>query len=117
MHEAEALRWLEDYIAACNRHDPAAVVAMMSEDVVVVDMAFGGTFTGREAVEQLLDGMHAGLSSNFRFTIRNVVTSGDSYAFEWVLSGSNDRSDPAMVLPATGKDFSVPGLTIGFPVN
>ncbi|MGW3959978.1 ester cyclase [Amycolatopsis sp. NPDC005003] len=105
--------WIQDYVDACNRHDAAAVVAMMAEDVQVVDTAFGGEFTGREAVRQLLLGMDAGLSSDYRFTVRKVLTSDADYAFEWVLSGTHDRANPALGLPATGKAFAVPGLTIG----
>jgi steroid delta-isomerase-like uncharacterized protein len=105
--------WIQEYVGACNRHDAAAVVAMMSQDVRVVDTAFGGEFTGREAVRQLLLGMDAGLSSDYRFTVRKVVASGEDYAFEWVLSGTHDRANPELGLPATGKEFAVPGLTIG----
>ncbi|MEU5259280.1 nuclear transport factor 2 family protein [Amycolatopsis sp. NPDC021455] len=105
--------WIQEYVDACNRHDAAAVVAMMTEDVQVVDTAFGGEFTGREAVRQLLLGMDAGLSSDYRFTVRKVVTSGTDYAFEWVLTGTHDRANPELGLPATGKAFAVPGLTIG----
>ncbi|WP_435134771.1 ester cyclase [Actinacidiphila sp. bgisy144] len=105
--------WLADYVEAVNKHAPADVVAMMSEDVVVVDTAFGGSYTGRAAVEQLLSGMDAGLSSDYRFTVRKYLVSGSSYAFEWDLSGTNDRANPAMGLPGTGQAFTVPGLTIG----
>ncbi|EOD68817.1 nuclear transport factor 2 family protein [Amycolatopsis vancoresmycina] len=105
--------WIQQYVEACNRHDAAAVVAMMAEDVQVADTAFGGEFTGRDAVRQLLLGMDAGLSSDYRFTVRKAITAGTDYAFEWVLSGTHDRANPELGLPATGKAFSVPGLTIG----
>jgi steroid delta-isomerase-like uncharacterized protein len=85
----------------------------MSPAVEVVDTAFGGTFTGREAVAQLLAGMNEGLSSDYRFEVKTAVESGELYAFEWVLSGTHDRDNPALGLPATGKRFTVPGLTIG----
>lgn len=106
-------KWLTDYVVATNSHDPAAVVALMSADVVVIDTAFGGTFTGRAQVAALIAGMGEGLSSDYRFDVRTVVESGDHYAFEWVLSGTHDRNNPALGLAPTGKRFAVPGLTIG----
>jgi steroid delta-isomerase-like uncharacterized protein len=105
--------WVRRYVEATNRHEPDAVTALMSEDVQVVDTAFGGAFTGREAVAQLLAGMDQGLSSDYSFEVTTVVESGELYAFEWVLSGTHDRANPALGLPATGKRFTVPGLTIG----
>ena len=105
--------WIQEYVDACNRHDAAAVVAMMAQDVRVVDTAFGGEFIGREAVRHLLAGMDAGLSSDYRFTVHKAIVSGEDYAFEWVLSGTHDRANPELGLPATGKTFAVPGLTIG----
>ena len=113
MNAPEIPDWVRVYVEATNSHEPAAVTALMSPDVEVVDTAFGGTFTGREAVAQLLAGMNEGLSSDYRFDVKAVVESGESYAFEWVLSGTHDRGNPALGLPATGKRFSVPGLTIG----
>ncbi|WNI27164.1 nuclear transport factor 2 family protein [Streptomyces sp. ITFR-16] len=105
--------WILQYVEACNRHDAVAVVDLMAEDVRVVDTAFGGEFKGREAVQQLLVRMDANLSSDYRFTVHKAVTSGDDYAFEWTLSGTNDRTNPELGLPATGNKFTVPGLTIG----
>ncbi|GAA4632700.1 hypothetical protein GCM10023196_067190 [Actinoallomurus vinaceus] len=113
MAKLELPTWLEEYVDAVNTHAPVDVVAMMSEDVVVVDTAFGGSYAGRAAVEQLLSGMDAGLSSDYRFTVKKFIVSGDSYAFEWDFSGTNDRANPAMGLPGTGQEFTVPGLTIG----
>jgi steroid delta-isomerase-like uncharacterized protein len=113
MQTTEAPVWVQEYVNACNRHDSAAVVAMMSEEIEVVDTAFGGVFKGRRAVRQLLDGMYDNLSSDFQFVVKKVVEAGESYAFEWVLSGTNDRANPDAHLPATGKKFEIPGLTIG----
>jgi hypothetical protein len=45
------------------------------------------------------------------------VESGDSYSFEWVLSGTHDRSNSDLGIPATGKKFECPGVTIGVRAN
>lgn len=105
------------YVDACNRHDADAVVAQMSDDIHVVDTAFGGDFVGRAAVRELTAGMDLALSSDFVFTVSKVIESGEDYAFEWVLSGTHDRANPAVGFPATGKPFAVPGLTIGVRRN
>ncbi|MBW8793170.1 MAG: nuclear transport factor 2 family protein [Streptomyces sp.] len=113
MNEQNAPSWVKKYVDACNRHDSQAVVDMMSEDIQVVDTAFGGTFKGKDAVKALIDGMDASLSSDYVFTLGKVVESGDSYSFEWVLSGTHDRANPDLGIPATGKWFECPGVTIG----
>lgn len=117
MNEQTPPSWVTSYVDACNRHDSQAVVDMMSEDIQVVDTAFGGLFEGREAVKALIDGMDTNLSSDYVFTLGKVVESGDSYSFEWVLSGTHDRSHPDLGIPATGKKFECPGVTIGVRTN
>jgi ketosteroid isomerase-like protein len=51
MNEQTPTSWVTSYVDPCNRHDSQAVVGMMSEDIQVVDTAFGGLFEGREAVK------------------------------------------------------------------
>lgn len=113
MNEQGPPSWVRSYVDACNRHDSQAVVDMMSEDIQVVDTAFGGIFKGKEAVKALIDGMDLALSSDYVFTLGKAVESGDSYSFEWVLSGTHDRANPELGIPATGKRFECPGVTIG----
>ncbi|MGW1626622.1 nuclear transport factor 2 family protein [Streptomyces sp. NPDC002172] len=113
MHEQNPPSWVQNYVDACNRHDSQAVVDMMSEDIQVVDTAFGGIFKGKHAVKALIDEMDTHLSSDFVFALGKVVESGDSYSFEWVLSGTHDRANPDLGIPATGKKFECPGVTIG----
>jgi steroid delta-isomerase-like uncharacterized protein len=38
---------------------------------------------------------------------------GDTYAFEWTMSGTNDRADQQRGLPATGEKYEIPGVSIG----
>ncbi len=113
MNEQKPPSWVENYVAACNRHDSQAVVDMMSENIQVVDTAFGGVYQGKDAVKALIDGMDMSLSSDYVFALGKVVESGDSYSFEWVLSGTHDRANPGLGIPATGRKFECPGATIG----
>lgn len=113
MTTTEIPQWVRDYVDACNRHDASQVVEQMTDDIHVVDTAFGGDFVGRDQVRELVAGMDSGLSSDFRFTVKTVIESGDDYAFEWVLEGTQDRANAQIGIPATGKHFAVPGLTIG----
>ncbi|AGP56685.1 MULTISPECIES: ester cyclase [Streptomyces violaceusniger group] len=117
MNEQNPPSWVKSYVDACNRHDSQAVVDMMSENIQVVDTAFGGTFKGKQAAKALIDRMDASFSSDYFFTLGKVVESGDSYSFEWVLSGTHDRSDFELGIPATGKRFECPGVTIGVRAN
>jgi steroid delta-isomerase-like uncharacterized protein len=113
MDEKQTSAWITDYISAWNAHDGEAVGEMIAEDIRFVDYALGEVFEGREAVRTFVSEMTETFSTDHRFTLESVVESGDSYSFEWILSGTNDRPDAARGLPATGAHFEIPGVSIG----
>ena len=50
------------------------------------------------------------LASDYRFTLVTEFVTDATIAFEWTVSGTHDRSSPA--LAATGKPFDIRGATI-----
>lgn len=109
--------WIDDYLAAWNDHDADAVTDFMTDDVVYIDHALGEQFKGVAAVKAFVDGVEIGLSSDYRFTLGQVIVTDESYSFEWTMSGTNDRPDDERGLPATGMHFEVPGVSIGMLRN
>src|SRR5689334_18683931 len=106
--------WLQTYLDAWNSHDAAELLACMTDDVVFDDKAMGERADGRDAVRAMLQEMLEGFSTDFRIEPGELtVTDGDTWAAEWVMTGTNDREDRTHGLPRTGRPFRIQGLSIG----
>jgi steroid delta-isomerase-like uncharacterized protein len=108
-----AADWARAYRDAWNAHDSAAVISFWADDGVHQDLALGGRFEGAAAVRAFVDGMETTFSTDYRFEPGTVVGDGEGYALEWTMVGTNDRADPEHGLPATGRSYRVPGVSVG----
>ena len=104
---------VQRYTDAWNSHDGSAVAECFSDDAVYAEVTLGERFEGRDAIRQFVDDVSVSLSTDYRFTLGQVIVTEDAYAFEWTMSGTNDRPDPRRGLPDTGKRFEFPGVAIG----
>ena len=102
--------FFDGYLAAWNRHDPAAVATFMAESGVYEDVALGRVLRGPSEVASFVEEATRS-SSDFRFEVVSLFTAGNDYANEWILVGTNDRDLPG--LPATGRTFRVRGASVG----
>jgi hypothetical protein len=58
--------------------------------------------------------MTESFSTDFRLEAGElIVSSGETWAAEWRMTGTNDREDKAHGLPSTGRPFRIQGLSIG----
>jgi steroid delta-isomerase-like uncharacterized protein len=105
--------WFDDYLAALNAHDIPRVLDFMRDDVVYADMAVGERMEGREATGEFLGRMATDVSSDYRFDNEQVLVDGEAFALVWTMSGTKDRGDAQGGLPATGRRFQIPGVSIG----
>jgi steroid delta-isomerase-like uncharacterized protein len=110
---ADQSSWIRSYVDAWNAHDVPAVLDLMTDDVVWIDRTLGEHVEGAGAVREFLGTLETTLSSDFRMELGRSVSDEKGYAFEWTLSGTNDRADPQHGLPATGQHFDIPGVSIG----
>ena len=108
-----AADWAQTYLDAWNAHDSAAVTAFMADDVVYQDNALGERLEGVAAVCAFVEAMQTEFSSDYRFEPGDVVGDDEGYALEWTMIGTNDRADPDRGLPATGRSYRVPGVSVG----
>ena len=104
--------WIS-YMDAWTAHDPAAVVGYMTDDVVYIDLGVGERMDGQSAVSEFAASMQPNFSSDYRFDLDRVLIDGDSYAAEWTMSGTHDGADEQRGLPATGRRFEIPGVSVG----
>ena len=105
------MTWFDAYLDALNAHDIPAVLEFMRDDVVYSDMAVGERMEGRAATGEFLGLMATNVSSDYRFDNEQVLIDGESFALVWTMSGTKDRGDERV--PATGRRFAVPGVSIG----
>src|SRR4051794_20053685 len=99
--------WVNGYVDAWNSHDGDQVVALMAEDVTFEDVAAGQTHVGHDAVKAFVAETHQ-WSSDVVMEVVSAPQSGDRYALEWELSGTNTGA--AGGLPATDRHFRIRGV-------
>ncbi len=80
-----------------------------SEDAIVEDSMFPHPIVGREAI---LARKGAGFAAmpDLTITPTNRIVHGEQLTVEWVASGTHQHDYPG--LPATGRTFSIPGVTV-----
>jgi steroid delta-isomerase-like uncharacterized protein len=102
--------WMETYLDAWNNHDGSTVAAFMAEDATYEDLALGVVHEGREAIKRFVDEAEQ-FSKDYAFTSVSEQQSGDRYAMEWEMFGTN--TGEAGGLPATNKPYRIRGVSIG----
>ena len=101
---------LDEYTAAWNSHDTEKVVSFFTDDCVYEDIGFSLTKRGKEELRAFINGFFATFpDTNFELT--SSFISGNWYCGEWVWSGTHKGNMPG--LPATGKSFSIRGVSVG----
>jgi steroid delta-isomerase-like uncharacterized protein len=105
--------WLPACSKAWNSHDPAEVLAFLTEDVVLTTRGSANVWRHR-AVRAMLVDLTESMSSDYRLDLGDlIVGTDDLWAAEWTMSGTNDPEDKTRGLPNTGRPFRIQGLSIG----
>lgn len=101
------------YYEAWNRHDGEAVASFFTDDGVYADQPLGQRHQGKEAIAAFVRSAESDFSSDFRLTPADHFESADRYALVWDFGGTHDRSSDSPPLPATGKKYTVRGVSVG----
>jgi steroid delta-isomerase-like uncharacterized protein len=103
-------RMIKDLYVDWNSHDPEKAVSFYTDDCVLENLATGEVCHGKNEVKAIVKRMSTDYP-DFRFESKSCFASGNWAASEWVMTGTHTHSSvPAM--PATGKRFSVRGVSI-----
>ena len=105
-----ATDWFRQWYDAWNRHDSEAVAEMTAEDVIYEDLAVCKVMKGRDEMRKLVQRSH-NFSSDFRLLSVSTQQTGNLYASEWEMSGTN--TGPLGPLPATNKPYLIRGISVG----
>jgi steroid delta-isomerase-like uncharacterized protein len=103
-------KMFKDAVLAWNEHDTEKILSFYTDDCVYEDLAFGVVNRGKGELRKFINGTFAAFP-DFNIEMKSAFLSGDWYGMEWVMSGTHKGDIPN--LPATGKKFSVRGVSIG----
>ncbi len=103
--------FFDRYLDAWNSHDTDRILSFMADDCTYTDVPLNESHSGAAAVRDFVAGMAQRFSSDYRFEGGFAVVSESGYAAEWVMKGTHDGQNPR--LPATGKPYSIRGVSIG----
>ena len=84
--------------------DDEKAYSYLAEDYAFENVATGMSFKGRAALKALMDGWSEAFA-DFKMETTNVFGSGNKFAWEYVLSGTQTKEFRGM--PATGKSFTL----------
>ena len=80
-----------------------------SEHAIVEDSMYPRPFVGRDAIMARKGAGFAAIP-NLKITPTNRIVRGNQLTVEWVATGTHTSDYPG--LPATGRSFSLPGVTV-----
>ncbi len=95
------------YYAAFNRGDRAAMLALLTDDVVH-DLNQGARETGRDAFAAFMQRMDGSYREQLRDIVVMASNDGDRAAAEYVVHGEYLRDDEGLP-PAKGQTYVLPG--------
>lgn len=109
-HNADQhLQQHEQHLAHQSTGDIQQLQHDYHEDAIVEDSFYAHPFVGRAAI---MERKSAGFAAvpNVKIAVTNRIVHGDQLTVEWVASGVHAHDFPG--LPATGRSFSIPGVTV-----
>jgi steroid delta-isomerase-like uncharacterized protein len=109
----ENIKFDEESIAAWNAHDADGAVAVLTDDVVWVDVGSPEPMRGKAAVRQYIQSWFDAFP-DMKIVVKNRVATEDQVAVEVEFTGTNTgplQMGPDMpAIPATGKPISNKGV-------
>ena len=109
MATSKAERMLDDWAAAWSSHNTEKFLSIFTDDCVYEDVTFGVVNHGKKELRAYTEDVFAGVP-DFKMELKARFVAGDRGGMEWVMIGTHKGDFPGM--PATGKRFSVRGVTI-----
>jgi steroid delta-isomerase-like uncharacterized protein len=109
MADLDRRRVLDEWAPAWSSHDTERVLSLFTDDCVYEDVTFGAVCRGAKELRAFADGVFAAIP-DFKIELTTRFMAGSSAGMEWVMSGTHHGDFPGM--PATGKRFSIRGVTI-----
>jgi steroid delta-isomerase-like uncharacterized protein len=100
---------VERHFKTWSTGDIDGALACFSEDGVFEDLAVQESYTGKAEMRAFGDAV-LNAFPDFVWTPKTMVAEGSIVTTEWHMTGTHKGDFPGM--PASGKTFSIPGMTI-----
>ena len=108
--EIDAEQRMRDIIAAESAHDVEKMLSFFTDDIFYEEVVVGGAVArGKDEWRPLLKALYAAIP-DYRVEMTSYFISGNRECTEWIVSGTHRGDLPG--LPATGKSFSIRGVTV-----
>jgi steroid delta-isomerase-like uncharacterized protein len=102
-------RRIKELMQAWTSHDVEKVLSFYTDDCAYEDVASGKVSHGKEEL-RAFSKENFTTAPDLKIELKSLIASGDHLAMEWVMSGT--QTGKLGNLPATGKSFSVRGVSI-----
>ena len=99
------------FIHAWDTHDMDLLTSLLADDFVYTEVTTGRFYTDKDALAAYGNATIAGLPDT-RFEVLSVVATEHYAAVVWVWKATNTVGYPSMGIPATGKYFELPGVSV-----
>jgi steroid delta-isomerase-like uncharacterized protein len=109
MAKAGAQRIADAWATAWSSHDADKLLSLFADDCVYEDVTFGAVNRGLHELRAFAEAVFSAVP-DFRIDLTTCFAAGNRAIMEWTLSGTHRGDLPGM--PATGKQFSVRGVTV-----
>jgi steroid delta-isomerase-like uncharacterized protein len=105
---------LNKWVDALNRHDAAAIAALLAPDVIVHDPAYAEPLEGREAARKDAEAFLRAFP-DLRVTVQTIIESDRGYAIEGTFTGTHQGPlvTGSSEIPATGKRMTLRAASFG----
>jgi steroid delta-isomerase-like uncharacterized protein len=108
-HAAQHIQRHQEHIAHQNGSNADALNNDYAEDAVVEDSMHSEPFVGRAAIMRRKNMIFAAASEG-KITVTNRIVHGNQVTAEWIAEGIHSGDLPG--LPASGRSFSLQGVTV-----
>ena len=99
------------WIEAWNSHDTDKIAALFADDFIHEDVAIGAVFRSKEELQAGISALFAACP-DVKLEQKSLFGTSDWLAQEWVMTGTQTGAFNDLGIPATGKSFSIRGVSI-----
>ena len=108
-HVSRNIRLHDNHMAQQAQGNSQGMIHDYAPDAVVEDSMYEGSFVGREAI-MARKGHGMAAIPDLKLQVVNRTGTGQQVIAEWVATGTHSGDFPG--LPATGRQFSIRGVTV-----
>jgi steroid delta-isomerase-like uncharacterized protein len=108
-HVSRNINLHDQHMANQANGDQQGMINDYAPDAVVEDSMYEGSFVGHEAIRSR-KGQGMAAIPDLKFQVLSRKGSGSQVVAEWVATGTHSGNFPG--LPATGRQFSIRGVTV-----